>query len=718
MSDSSTGATTSGGPGTTQGTTRNRPADPLMGSTEETYANSNTFYYAFGGKPRHDWSGLENRYDRLLSDLCFRSLDPIAGQKSAVLRTKGLTERFEKSHKLTDFQKSIWNHMEKYGLDTITYLPDPKNNLEVQSVVTHHARFTGDLQKAVTTSKQIQQSFDKWDRKHDYEAREFLLESLSKEIRNSFETFHDQTDTFASTWLKLVHHLVTTTAKTYDSMKEKVRNIRPQQYSGQNIEEMATDIIRLSEQLDNARHFDHSLTLNMVDAFLCATPDAKGTFHHELNNLRSQVSKKRQEFLFLSKVDQDIAFAGAKLTYRDVCLIAIREYKDLHSIDMWEPSKLPKDRHAPSANLTSAHILQLIESVASKNDSSSTSRKPNFKNSGSTKKGCFNCGSTDHQIKDCPKPKPNDQQARNNRHSNMSKWKLTAPKSGEPTTKNVNGRAFNWCAKCGNWTTTHSTATHTGKSNDSNNRKSTSTAETNLTAWTPSAWIVEKPPASQRNVLPWCGYAMHVMVTIWLVITNLDTTQLQLPPNLSSLFSINIPILHVATISLAPILWFTLGFITCFMTKFIVPFNPITDTTKINQKQEKFLQRQTNKALKVRNFKSAKNRNLIPNYPLRLRQKGIFHHRNDTPTLEQRNFNTLLDDHLANLHRQHDTPCPCTHLHNCIPSPHKSHRKGNLNVDKAFIDLNSTCRPFDWDSSYQHTRPSVPAYKNKKGQAT
>ena len=368
MSGSSTGS--GAGDAGKQATVRNRPADPRMGSTEETYANSNTFYYAFGGKPKYDWSGLENRYDRLLSDLCFRSLDPIAGQKSAVLRTKGLTERFEKSHKLTDFQKSVWNHLEKFGLDTIAYLPDPKNNLEVQSVVTHHARFTGDLSKGITISKQIQQSFDKWDRKHDYEAREFLLDSLSKEIRNSFETFHDQTDTFASTWLKLVHHLVTTTAKTYDTMKDKVRTIRPQQYAGQNIEAMATDIIRLSEELDNAGHFDHSLTLNMVDGFLCATPDAKGTFHHELNNLRSQVSKKRQEFLFLSKVDQDTAFATEKLTYRDICLIAVKEYKDLHSMDMWEPSKLPKDRQAPSANLTSAHILQLIESVASKNDSS------------------------------------------------------------------------------------------------------------------------------------------------------------------------------------------------------------------------------------------------------------------------------------------------------------------------------------------------------------
>jgi hypothetical protein len=632
----------------TTGSTPNRPADPLMGSTEETYANSNVYYYAFGGKPKVDWSGLEHKPDRLLSDLCFRSLDPIAGQKSAVVRTKGLSERYEKSNKLTDFQKSVWNHMLKFGLDTIGYLPDPKDNTKVQSVVTHHARFTGDLTKAITTSKMLQQSFDKWDKKHDYEAREFLLESLSKEIRNSFETFHDQHDTFASTWLKLVHHLVTTTAKTYDSMKDKIRSIRPQQYAGQNIEHMATDLIKMSEELDNAGHFDHSLTLNMVDGFLCATSDAKGTFHHELNNLRSQVAKKRQEFLFLSKFDQDVAFANCKLTYKDVCLVAVKEYKDLHSMDMWEPGKLPKDRLTPSANLTTAHILQLIENVASKtsfHDKKSTSK------SDPKKRGCFNCGSLDHQVKDCPKPKPTDQQARANRHGNMPKWKLTAPKSGEPMTKQVNGRSFHWCGKCGNWTTTHSTNTHTGTSRSSKStnpkKKSSHNAETNLTAWDPSAWVVTVSHEDKPVIMPHLislFWIAHVLLTV-IMMTRVFEINWSSLANLTDTMSLSAlaPSLHTMTYSLAPLLWFTLGFLACSLTRLLVPFDPISDASVVSRQHRRITAKKSNYC--QHRPHSAKSHNLISQYPLRLRNKNAFNSRQTCPTVHERE----LANHLKSL---------------------------------------------------------------------
>ena len=35
-------------------TSKSRPKDPVMGTTEETYAGSGTYYYAFGGEPLPD----------------------------------------------------------------------------------------------------------------------------------------------------------------------------------------------------------------------------------------------------------------------------------------------------------------------------------------------------------------------------------------------------------------------------------------------------------------------------------------------------------------------------------------------------------------------------------------------------------------------------------------------------------------------------------------
>ena len=127
-------------------TSPSRPPNPTMGTCEETYPGSGSYYYVFGGKPKADWSGIEDLSSRTMSDLCFRSLDPVAGQKSSHYRTKPLSTKFDVKKSITDFQADVWEHLCKYGLDTITYLPDPRNSTtKVLCTVTKHAQFTGDM---------------------------------------------------------------------------------------------------------------------------------------------------------------------------------------------------------------------------------------------------------------------------------------------------------------------------------------------------------------------------------------------------------------------------------------------------------------------------------------------------------------------------------------------------------------------------------------------
>ena len=182
-------AATGGGntppPSTTTGggnTPSSKPNNPKMGTTEETYNGSGDYYYAFGGEPLPDWSGIKDLNTRLLSDLCFRSVDPVSGQKSSVLRTKGLPTKYQRKDKLATFQKQVWTHLKKHGLDTIGYLQDPNDSTCCLSVVTHHARFTGDLNKAETLSNKFKVEFDTWDKKHDFEAKSFLTASLNSDL--------------------------------------------------------------------------------------------------------------------------------------------------------------------------------------------------------------------------------------------------------------------------------------------------------------------------------------------------------------------------------------------------------------------------------------------------------------------------------------------------------------------------------------------------------
>ena len=185
-----------------------RPQDPLMGTFQETYSCSGSFYYAFGGKPLANWTGIMNLNNRSMSDLCFRSLDPVAGQKSAYYRTKGLSNKFgSKNISLTDFQIDVWEHLEKYSLDTVGHLPDPKDPSETLCTVTKHPPFTGDMNKSRKLSDDVSSKFDIWDKKHD-------IQALSEELKKDFKPFHDKNqDTFALTWLKLVHYLVSSNSR-------------------------------------------------------------------------------------------------------------------------------------------------------------------------------------------------------------------------------------------------------------------------------------------------------------------------------------------------------------------------------------------------------------------------------------------------------------------------------------------------------------------------
>eukprot|EP00972_Heterocapsa_arctica_P004263 632762-Heterocapsa_arctica.AAC.1 len=106
------------------------------------------------------------------------------------------------------------------------------------------------------------------------------------------------------------------------------------------------------------------------------------------------------------------------------------------------------------------------------------------------------------------------------RHKSIAPWRLKAPSNGEKQTKTVNGRTYHWCAKCENWTTTHSTQSHgkpSGKSgsrfNNNKKKKSKFTPETNLTSFEPAAWLV------QANVQPQEPRTLELFKYLYFVLT-------------------------------------------------------------------------------------------------------------------------------------------------------------------------------------------------------
>ena len=119
------------------------------------------------------------------------------------------------------------------------------------------------------------------------------------------------------------------------------------------------------------------------------------------------------------------------------------------------------------------------------------------------KKGnCHKCGKPGHWANKCPENANSSRKNHTNggnrnrgeRAHKKKSWCSTQPAAGTAMSKKVKDKPFNWCEKCKRWTTTHTTATHTGGNKNKINISSAATVPTaNLStiAPDPSVWILD-----------------------------------------------------------------------------------------------------------------------------------------------------------------------------------------------------------------------------------
>ena len=369
----------------------------------------------------------------------------------------------------------------------------------------------------------------------------------------------------------------------------------------------------------------------------------------------------------MDKTVQSQEYARAGLSPTDVCLKAVKAYKTLCDDNLWEPKKLPKDRHTPSvANLNLASINKALNLGASFNNSNDTKRKKNIK--------CFNCGKMGHGIFECTEPenkalkqKLQDKfmsEKRGNNNKSKS-WKKTPPKAGESQVKTVFGKEVKWCDKYKLWTYTHNNQSHQDDKKKKSKKKSVSFAESNLMICEPTAWLVEanttsNSPSIKHYILFYVYFCLTVAILLGLP---LDTFSLlhsscdlisirsfiSIHMNSSSIIKFLIDSFcylgKLALPFLSPILWMSLGITCAFMSKLCSkPFNPITDIPHLPRQVRRSISPAPQPKLKL---KSAKDFNLSPKYPLRLRKEHKFHPRSSTPTIREKESLEFFDNFLS-----------------------------------------------------------------------
>ena len=98
-----------------------KPKEPERGGLVQ--VGTDTWIPWSGGKPTADWSGLENTNPAVQPNW-YRPTTVSGLTKTQYYRTEGLEVKFTRDSDLISFQWQVMDKLEKYGMDTITYLPN------------------------------------------------------------------------------------------------------------------------------------------------------------------------------------------------------------------------------------------------------------------------------------------------------------------------------------------------------------------------------------------------------------------------------------------------------------------------------------------------------------------------------------------------------------------------------------------------------------------
>ena len=490
-------------------------------------ASGPTEYVArMGGVPNSTWTGLatvptKHRPGRLRPNRVEYEA------KAYETRKAGLSTKFSKGKSLTRFAKDVFKHLSDYGLDTISYAPNPEQRTVMSSVVEDHPKFTLDYIKSISSTQASR--YDEYDQTNDAAAKDMLMASLDETLSDLVYNYVEiQSEPFIVVWMTFVDQLMEHSFDHFESLKESIKTTTFKQYPGENLASYCHAQREFCKELDCAGAYDFNLNRTLVANI--AHAGGEGTnganFRNFVSTLHRRVRQSLSTIRFKSKTAALTQLKADKADYESILTEIDREYRDQISQKTWDPAKNLPDSKAPpaqfGANLSatptgtptpdpmvfaqqcgtlSAMAMALMQQNMGPNTGADAPRKGD----------CRICGQAGHWARECPnkgsKPQSNSNsksgsnrrsQQSSNRQSNGRKprtdsksnntpWRTTF--SGNSITRN--GKTFNWCKKCGKsgrYTTTHTTETHTGGSSSAPSTPPAIEPSANNVYFEPAAW--------------------------------------------------------------------------------------------------------------------------------------------------------------------------------------------------------------------------------------
>ena len=129
-----------------------------------------------------------------------------------------------------------------------------------------HARFTEEYVRQQAGKYEL--LYDDYDKSNSTAARDSLLNSLDEPIAQELEGLLEQEDGFMVAWITFVREIQSLSSDRFDSLKNRIRNIKASDYPQQNIKMMTDDYEEAAKELVSAGQYDHNLTKCMINGFI------------------------------------------------------------------------------------------------------------------------------------------------------------------------------------------------------------------------------------------------------------------------------------------------------------------------------------------------------------------------------------------------------------------------------------------------------------------
>ena len=156
------------------------PVVPKRGGVR--LVDANTYGAWTGGRPTFDMTALEEPNPKQIGSSQYVGTTVYGRAKNRALKQQGQDTAFTRDGDLLIFQRTVWKHLKTYGMDTISYLPDPSvpkvgaTNPSTTTVfggtitvIDHHAMFHFD--SAVADSNHYKTTvFDEYCLENDHDA--------------------------------------------------------------------------------------------------------------------------------------------------------------------------------------------------------------------------------------------------------------------------------------------------------------------------------------------------------------------------------------------------------------------------------------------------------------------------------------------------------------------------------------------------------------------